>query len=366
MKKTVLYDTHVELGAKMVEFGGFLMPVQYSSITEEHLAVRKAAGLFDVSHMGEFIVTGADAEAFLNSVTSNNVAKIAIGQAQYSCFPTPEGGIVDDLIIYRLDEAKYEGDGKAFMLVVNASNIEKDWNWLQEHKAGDVNMKNISDQTALFALQGPHADEILRELTDTDIGAIKFYHFTYGKVAGIENVLISGTGYTGSGGYELYLDNDGAQELWDALMEAGKDRGLLPAGLGARDTLRLEMGFCLYGHEINDETSTLEAGLGWITKFKKGDFLGKDYLKKQKKKGVERKLIGFTLDTRRVPRQGYPIVNAAGEEVGVVTSGTQSPCLEQPIGMGYVQTDAMKDDLSVQVRKKVFPLERVKLPFYKG
>lgn len=362
MKRTRLYDTHVKLGAKMVPFAGYEMPLQYTSIREEHLAVREKAGLFDVSHMGEFLVKGKDAEVFLNYVTSNDVSKLATGQAQYTCFPTPEGGIVDDLIIYRLVD---EDGEKSFMLVVNADNIEKDWNWLMGHKKDKVTMENISEATSLYALQGPRAAEILKKLTDVDLEGIKFYHFTIGTVAGIENVIISGTGYTGSGGYELYVHNDAEIGLWDALLRAGEGSELTPAGLGARDTLRLEMGYCLYGHEIDETTSTLEAGLGWISKMSKGDFLGKKFLAEQKENGVRKKLIAFTLDTRRVPRQGYEIVNRHEQVVGYVTSGTMSPCLEMPIGMGYVNIGHLKDSLSVKVRNKTFPLDKTKPPFYK-
>lgn len=361
MKKTSLYDTHVELGARMVEFGGFLMPVQYTSISEEHIAVREAAGLFDVSHMGEFLVKGEDAVAYLNYVTTNDVSKLSVGKAQYTCLLNEEGGIVDDLIVYMLSEE----NGGEYMLVVNAANIDKDWEWLVEHKVGDVVLENISEDTALFALQGPRSTEILNELTDFDTGEVKFYHFVKGTVAGVEDVLISGTGYTGSGGFELYMPREASAKIWAALMALADKYGMLPAGLGARDTLRLEMGFCLYGHEINDEISPAEAGLGWITKTKKGDFIGKDKYVELKEAGTSRKLVGFTLDTRRVPRQDYPVVTETGKEVGVVTSGTQSPCLGKPIGLAYVDKEALGNPLSVKVRKKTFPMEIVKPPFYK-
>lgn len=365
MKKTSLYDVHVELGARMVEFGGFMMPVQYTTINEEHQAVREAAGLFDVSHMGEFIARGEDAEAFLNSITSNDLSKLKKGRAQYTCLLNERGGVVDDLIIYKMAD-KAEGDPEdSFMLVVNAGNADKDWEWVNSHKKGNLTLENISDDMALFALQGPKSSEILKELTDVDVEGVKFYHYTIGTVAGIDDVIISGTGYTGSGGYELYLNKDGAEKLWFALMEAGKKHGMLPAGLGARDTLRLEMGYCLYGHELSEDINPLEAGLGWITKLSKDDFIGKDKVAAIKEAGVSRKLIAFTLEGRRVPRQGYPIVAEDGSEVGEVTSGTQSPSLDIPIGMAYVDVNRVSEPLGVQIRKKVFPLEQVKLPFYK-
>ena len=320
----------------MAEFAGFYMPISYSGIKEEHEAVRQRAGIFDVSHMGEFIVRGKEALAFVQHVTSNDASKLEIGQAQYSCFPNEQGGIVDDLLVYRLSEDNCSEGEQAFMLVVNGANIEKDWNWVNAQNSFDTRLINISDQTGLIAVQGPAALAIVQKLTATDLSAIKYYTFTKGQVAGVDNVLISATGYTGSGGFELYANAEDIGTLWDAVMEAGKEHDILPAGLGARDTLRLEMGYCLYGNDLTDETSPLEAGLAWITKLKKGEFIGRELLQAQKENGLQRRLVGFTLTDRRVPRHGYAIENAEGEVIGEVTSGTQSPSLGHPIGMGYV------------------------------
>ena len=369
MKNTPLTQTHISLGAKMAEFAGYNMPIQYTNITEEHQSVRSNVGVFDVSHMGEFIIRGKDALKLVQSITSNNVAKLEVLQAQYSCFPNNDGGIVDDLLVYRLTEEACAQGEQAFMLVVNASNIQKDWDWIVEHKADlEVEMIDISDKTGLLAVQGPRAVEMLQGLTDVNLSEIKYYTFRKGKMAGIDNVLISATGYTGSGGFELYADADKMPALWKAIFEHGKAFDVKPVGLGARDTLRLEMGYCLYGNDINDNTSPLEAGLGWITKLKADDFTNKDYFVKQKVEGLSRKLVAFTSNERRVPRQGYRIFNAADEEIGEVTSGTQSPSLGHPIGMGYVKTEEAKmgNTLYIQFGKKKLAAQIVKLPFYKG
>ena len=368
MKKTPLSDIHESLGARMAEFAGYWMPISYNGITEEHMAVRMGVGVFDVSHMGEFIVKGKGALDLVQKVTSNDASTLKIGQAQYSCLPNKEGGIVDDLLVYRLDEDKCSEGEQAFMLVVNASNIEKDWNWISSENNFDAKLTDISDRTGLIAVQGPKAVEILQKLTDTDLSAVEFYHFTKGKLAGIDNVLISATGYTGSGGFELYVDNKELPRLWETVMNAGKEAGIQPCGLGARDTLRLEMGYCLYGNDINDTTSPIEAGLGWITKTKKeADFNSKEFFKDQRKDGVKRKLVGFTVSDRRVPRKDYPIQDADGNPIGVVTSGTQSPSLGHPIGMGYVMKDHSQPGQRVFIvaGKKVIEAEVNKIPFLK-
>ncbi|HMX39480.1 MAG TPA: glycine cleavage system aminomethyltransferase GcvT, partial [Saprospiraceae bacterium] len=343
MKNTPLTDRHIALGAKMAEFAGYNMPISYTSITDEHHAVRKSVGVFDVSHMGEFIVRGKDALAFLQSATSNDVSKLQPGEVQYSCLPNKKGGIVDDLLVYRLDdtpEMTTAGE-QSFMLVVNASNEAKDWRWLKRlARPFEVKMQNISAKTGLIAVQGPKAAEALRKLTDIDLGSIKYYNFRRGRFAGCNNVIISATGYTGSGGFEIYAKNKDLVKIWDKVFKAGEKYGIKPAGLGARDTLRLEMGYCLYGNDINDSTSPLEAGLGWITKLNKAaDFPSKDRLLKQKADGLKRKLVGFVLDgERRVPRHDYVIKSKRGAIIGTVTSGTHSPTLDKPIGMGYVKT----------------------------
>ena len=365
MQSTPLRERHEALGAKMMEFAGFYMPISYSGIKEEHAAVREKAGMFDVSHMGEFIVRGKEALDFVQYITSNDVSKLAIGQAQYSCFPNDKGGIVDDLLVYRLSEDNCSEGERAYMLVVNGANIDKDWRWVFENNTFDTRVINISDDTGLIAVQGPKATAIIQQLTDTDLSAIKYYHFTKGTVAGVENVLISATGYTGSGGFELYADADKIGLLWDAVMQAGEPEGLLPAGLGARDTLRLEMGYCLYGNDLTDTTSPLEAGLGWITKLKKGDFIGRDLLVTQKAEGLSRRLVGLTLDGRRVPRHGYTIETEAGEVIGEVTSGTQSPNLGHPIGMGYV-ADAYRQtgtEVYINFGRKRLPATVTRPPF---
>ena len=360
LKRTALYQKHIDLGAKMVPFAGYDMPVQYSGLREEHMAVREAVGIFDVSHMGEFVVTGKDAEALVAWICSNDVSKIVDKQAQYNCMPNEQGGIVDDLIVYRWDRNEY-------YLVVNASNMDKDWNWIngqKEAKGFDCELQNISDELSLIAVQGPKAAELVQELTDVDCSAIAFYHFGDGAVAGVEDVIISNTGYTGSGGFELYVWNKDVATVWDALMDKGQNYGILPCGLGARDTLRLEKGYCLYGNDINDSTSPIEAGLGWITKFNE-PFVHMAYHQGLKENGVSRKLVGFEMIDRGIPRQHYPIVDADGNEIGEVTSGTQSPSLGKAIGMGYVQTAFAKSgtEIYVQIRNKTLKAQVVKLPF---
>lgn len=359
IKKVQLNDLHEALGAKMVPFAGYNMPVRYSSDIEEHKTVRNGVGVFDVSHMGEFMVRGAKALDLIQKVTSNDASKLEIGQAQYSCFPNEAGGIVDDLIVYKMADQEY-------MLVVNASNIEKDWNWINKHNNIGADLENISDKISLFAIQGPKAIEAVQSLTPIDLSSIKFYHFTIGEFAGVENVIISGTGYTGAGGFEIYVKNEDAESVWNAVFEAGKSLGIKPIGLGARDTLRLEMGYCLYGNDINDETSPLEAGLGWITKFTK-DFINSENLKKQKEKGVDKKLVGFIINEKGIPRAHYPIVNNSGEVIGEVTSGTMSPSMGVGIGLGYVQSEYASPgtEIAITVRNKNIPATIEKLPLYK-
>jgi aminomethyltransferase len=369
IKNTPLTDIHIALGAKMAAFAGYNMPISYTGIKEEHTCVRTGVGVFDVSHMGEFIVRGKQALDLVQKVTSNDASKLVIGQAQYSCLPNTEGGIVDDLLVYRLDEDQCSAGEQAFMLVVNASNIDKDWNWIQQYaKDFDTKMINISDNTALLAVQGPKAIQVIQKLTDVDLSTIPYYHFTKGKVAGLENVLISATGYTGAGGFELYINNSNATKLWDALFEAGKEFDIQPIGLGARDTLRLEMGFCLYGNDIDDTTSPIEGGLGWITKTKKGDFVNVETFKRQITEGVTRKLVGFELSDRRVPRHDYEIFDAQDNVIGKVTSGTSSPSLDKPIGLGYVKkgfdTEGSEIFIAFGGGKKL-AAKVVKLPFYK-
>ena len=365
MKSTPLTNTHIELGAKMAEFAGYNMPISYAGIQDEHHAVRNGIGVFDVSHMGEFLIKGNGSTELIQRLTSNNVTKLTPGEAQYSCLPNHEGGIVDDLLVYRMAD---ENDAPSYMLVVNASNIEKDWNWIKEHNFDNVEMENISDGCGLLAVQGPKAIEALQTLTDVDLSSIKYYDFKIGTLAGVENVILSATGYTGSGGFELYADNQQLPKIWNAVMEAGKPHGIQPAGLGARDTLRLEMGYCLYGNDIDDSTSPIEAGLGWITKVKNvDDFHSKETFVAQKANGVEKKLVAFVVDDRRVPRHGYLLEDKEGNGIGVVTSGTQAPSLDLPIGMGYVKTEFAKEgtEIVVAVRKKKLPAKVVKLPFYK-
>ena len=360
MEKTALYDKHIALGAKMVPFAGFDMPVSYSGIVDEHLNVRNNIGVFDVSHMGEFEVEGPNAEALLQYVTSNDVASLYPGRIQYSCLPNEYGGIVDDLLVYKMSEGSY-------FLVVNASNIEKDFNWIAKHneKFG-CKLTNISDQLALMAVQGPKATEALQSLTSENLSDIPYYHFKIGTFAGVNNVIISATGYTGSGGFEIYCQNKDASHIWDAIFEAGKNFGIKPAGLGCRDTLRLEMGFCLYSHDINDTTSPLEAGLGWITKFNK-DFVSKGLLEDLKREGLMKKLVGIELPEKVIPRQHFAIYDETGTRiVGEITSGTMSPSLNKPIAMGYVETSLSKEGtpLRVEIRNKMAEAKVVKLPFY--
>jgi aminomethyltransferase len=360
MKTTPFTNKHIALGAKMAEFAGYNMPISYSGINDEHQAVRNNAGVFDVSHMGEFILKGEHALDLIQRVTSNDAAKLKNGQAQYSCLPNNEGGIVDDLLVYCIEE------NNVYMLVVNASNIEKDWNWISSHNTNNVEMHNISDKTALLAIQGPKATQILQPLTDVDILNLKYYTFVKGTFAGVENVLISATGYTGAGGVEIYFEDKGGagEKIWDSIFEAGAAAGIKPIGLGARDTLRLEMGFCLYGNDIDDTTSPLEAGLGWITKFTK-DFTSKAIFEKQKADGLARKLVGFEMVDKGIPRHGYVIADESGNDMGVVTSGTQSPSLNKAIGLGYVQKDFSGFDtfIYIKVRDKLLKAKVVKLPF---
>ena len=346
LKLIALNEKHIALGAKMVSFAGYSMPLQYSVLTEEHKTVRNGVGIFDVSHMGEFFLSGPKALDLIQKVCSNDAAKLTIGDAQYSCFPNDKGGIIDDLIVYRIAEMEY-------IMVVNASNIEKDWNWINQHNDLGVEMKNESDNYALFAVQGPLATEVLQKLTEIDLSNIKYYHFQIGSIANVPEVIISATGYTGAGGFELYVKNENAVQLWDAIMEAGQPENIKPIGLGARDTLRLEMGFALYGNDIDDTTSPLEAGLGWITKFNK-KFINSDALLAQKEAGIQRKLVGFEMEGRGIPRKGYTILDMEGNEIGIVTSGGQSPMLEKGIGLGYVNKAFSKKEtkILIQIRKK--------------
>ncbi|WP_299001852.1 glycine cleavage system aminomethyltransferase GcvT [uncultured Tenacibaculum sp.] len=360
MKNTALSHVHEALGAKMVPFAGYNMPVQYEGVTIEHETVRNGVGVFDVSHMGEFFLKGENALALIQKISSNDASKLTPGKAQYSCMPNNDGGIVDDLIIYMIAENEY-------MLVVNASNIEKDWNWISQHNDLNVEMENRSEEWSLLAIQGPKAAEAMQSLTSVDLSNIKFYTFEITDFAGIPNIVVSATGYTGSGGFEVYVKNEDVEQLWNKVFEAGKDWGIKPIGLAARDTLRLEMGYCLYGNDIDDTTSPLEAGLGWITKFTK-DFVNSEALKAQKEAGVTRKLVAFELTERGVPRHDYEIVDADGNNIGRVTSGTMSPSLGKGIGLGYVTIENSKidSDIFIQVRKKQLAAKVVKLPFYKG
>ena len=359
MKNTALSHIHESLGAKMVPFAGYNMPVQYEGVNAEHETVRNGVGVFDVSHMGEFLLTGENALALIQKVTSNDASVLEIGRAQYSCLPNNDGGIVDDLIVYRMKEDQY-------LLVVNASNIDKDWNWISSHNDLGVDMRNLSDEYSLLAIQGPKAVEAMQSLTSVDLAAIKYYHFEVGPFAGIDNVIISATGYTGSGGFEIYCKNSEVEQVWNKVFEAGAAFGIKPIGLAARDTLRLEMGFCLYGNDINDTTSPIEAGLGWITKFTK-DFTNSENLKQQKEAGVSRKLIGFELIERGIPRHDYEIVDANGNNIGTVTSGTMAPSLGKGIGMGYVATEfaGVDSEIYIQIRNNKVKAKVVKMPFYK-
>lgn len=359
MKKTALSHVHAALGAKMVPFAGYEMPVSYEGVNIEHQTVRDALGVFDVSHMGEFLVSGPKALDLIQWISSNDASKLTDGQAQYCCMPNDVGGIVDDMIIYRLNAEKW-------VLVVNASNIEKDWNWINSQNSVGAELRNLSDDYSLLAVQGPKAALAMQGLTSVDLEKLKFYTFQVADFAGIEHVIISATGYTGSGGFEIYCKNSEVEQVWEQIMEAGGSYGIKPIGLAARDTLRLEMGYCLYGNDIDDNTSPLEAGLGWITKFSK-DFVNSEELKAQKESGVKRKLVGFEMTGRAIPRQGYPVLNDQDEEIGIVTSGTMSPSLGKGIGMGYLQTDfsASGTPIKIQIRKKAVPAEVVKTPFYK-
>ena len=355
MKKTSLYQSHLAIGAKMVHFAGFEMPMQYTGVVHEHLAVRHKVGIFDVSHMGEILVSGPNAIDLIQYVFSNDAQHLDVGQAQYGYMPNAKGGIIDDLLVYRIDSQSY-------LLVVNAANIEKDWNWLLTHnKVFGASLKNQSDQWSLIALQGPQATSVLAKLTNTDIGSIPFYRFVYGKVAGIDQVLISATGYTGSGGYELYVPNEGAEKIWNSLIQNGAE----PCGLAARNTLRIEMGYCLYGNDIDDTTSPISAGLSWCTALSK-DFVSKDQIEKQKVDGVSKKRVGFIVNERGIPRQTYGLVDESENDIGIVTSGTQSPCLEKGIGIGYVDREKaiVGNIIYVSIRNKQVPATITSLPFY--
>lgn len=359
MKDTALSAIHAALGAKMVPFAGYNMPVSYQGINLEHQTVREKVGVFDVSHMGEFFVTGPNALSLIQRVCSNDASKLEDGEAQYSCFPNEDGGVVDDLIVYRIAAEKW-------LLVVNASNIDKDWAWINSHNTMEATLENSSDHYSLLAIQGPKSIQAMQSLTQEDLSAIKFYTFKINTFAGVENVIISATGYTGSGGFEIYCKNTQVAKIWTKVLEAGADWGIQPIGLAARDTLRLEMGYCLYGNDIDDTTSPLEAGLGWITKFNK-DFINSESLKKQKEIGVSKTLVGFELSQRGIPRQGYAIVDAQGNSIGRVTSGTMSPSMGKGIGLGYVPM-ALKEvgsQIHIQIRNKIVPAMVVKLPFYK-
>jgi len=361
MKNTPFTQKHIALGAKMAPFAGYNMPISYTGINDEHATVRNNAGVFDVSHMGEFILKGENALELIQRVTTNDASKLTEGKAQYSCMTNDDGGIVDDIIVYHLQP-------NAYMIVVNASNIEKDWNWISSHNTHNVEMHNISEKTCLLAIQGPNATKMLQPLTDVDIMNLKYYTFIKGTFAGVDNVLISATGYTGAGGVEIYFeDKDGnADKIWEAIFETGKPQGLKPIGLAARDTLRLEMGYCLYGNDIDDTTTPLEGGLGWITKFNKGvDFTAKQILEEQKAAGIKRKLVGFEMIERGIPRHDYIIKDAAGNVIGKVTSGTQAPSLNKAIGMGYVTVEncALDSEIFVDIRNTPVKAKVVKAPF---
>ncbi|MFN2456776.1 MAG: glycine cleavage system aminomethyltransferase GcvT [Chitinophagaceae bacterium] len=360
MRNTPFTEKHIALGAKMAEFAGHNMPISYTGINDEHLAVRRNAGVFDVSHMGEFILKGEHALDLIQRITTNDASKLSAGKAQYSCMTNEKGGIIDDLLVYCIEE------NKVYMIVVNASNVEKDWSWMQQHNINNAEMHNISEETCLLAVQGPNATKILQPLTEMDILNLQYYTFVKGKFAGADNVLVSATGYTGAGGVEIYFEdkNGAGDKIWNAIFEAGGPQGLKPIGLGARDTLRLEMGYCLYGNDIDDTTSPLEAGLGWITKLTK-DFTAKEILQKQKEAGVERKLVGFEMIEKGIPRHDYEIKSFDGETIGYVTSGTQSPSLNKAIGMGYVRKAHadLDTDIFIKVRDKLLQAKVVKIPF---
>ena len=358
MKKTALYKKHIELGAKMVPFAGYMMPVQYSGVNNEHINVREGVGVFDVSHMGEFIVKGKDALSFIQKISSNDASVLFPGRAQYSYLPNENGGIVDDMLVYMIEENHY-------MLVVNASNIDKDWEWIHSQNDFDVALENISENTSLIAVQGPKAKDLLQNLTDINLSKIKFYHFETGTFAGFNDVIISATGYTGSGGFELYVPNNIAEDIWDLIFKSNSQFGVLPAGLAARDTLRLEMGYCLYGNDINDQTSPISAGLGWVTKFTKA-FVGDNFIKKAKFEGTESKLIAFELLDRGIPRKDYEIEDVDGNLIGQVTSGTMGPSVKKAIGMGYVKSEHsnLGSKIFIKIRNKSISAEIIKLPFY--
>jgi len=359
MRDTALTHIHKSLGAKIVPFAGYNMPVQYEGVTAEHKAVRKSVGVFDVSHMGEFHLKGKNALALIQKITSNDASKLVDGKVQYTCMPNADGGIIDDLLVYRISSEEY-------MLVVNASNMQKDWDWISNHNDLDVNMINSSDAMSLLAIQGPNAAKAMQSLTSVDLEGMKYYTFEIGDFAGEQNIIISATGYTGSGGFEIYMPNDSAETIWKAVFDAGSDFNIQPCGLASRDTLRLEMGFCLYGNDIDDTTSPIEAGLGWITKFTK-DFVNSEALKQQKEEGVTKKLVGFEMQKRAIPRHGYNIVNEKGEIIGKVTSGTMSPSLGKGIGMGYVSKEYWKqgNEIFIEIRSKKVPATIVRFPFYK-
>ena len=359
MKNTALTKIHESLGAKMVPFAGYNMPVQYEGVNVEHETVRNGVGVFDVSHMGEFFITGPNALALIQKVTTNDASTLTVGRAQYSCLPNEDGGIVDDLIVYKMGEEKY-------LLVVNASNIEKDWNWISGKNDVGATMENASEDYSLLAIQGPKAAEAMQSLTSVNLTEIKYYHFEVADFAGVSDVIVSATGYTGSGGFEIYVKNSDIEQVWNKVFEAGAAYGIKPIGLAARDTLRLEMGFCLYGNDINDTTSPIEAGLGWITKFTK-DFTNSEAIKKQKEEGVSRKLVGFELTERGIPRHDYEITDKEGNVIGIVTSGTMAPSLGKGIGLGYVPTAyaAPDSEIYIRIRKNDVAAKVVKLPFYK-
>ncbi|MGE0567113.1 MAG: glycine cleavage system aminomethyltransferase GcvT [Bacteroidia bacterium] len=359
MKTTALTEKHISLGAKMVPFAGYNMPVSYSGLNDEHLTVRDKVGMFDVSHMGEFRLKGSKALDLIQLVTSNDASKLTDGKVQYSCLPNDKGGIVDDLLVYRFKEDEY-------YLVVNASNIQKDWDWISKHNSFGVEMTNVSDDMSLLAVQGPKAINALQKLTEVNLSEMEYYTFKVGKMAGVDDVIISNTGYTGAGGFEIYVLNKDAEKMWDAVMDAGKEFGIKPIGLGARDTLRLEMGFCLYGNDIDDTTSPIEAGLGWITKFTK-DFVNRKNIESHKTEGVSKKLVGFEMIERGIPRHDYQIADKSGKIIGKVTSGTQSPSLNKAIGMGYVSVESSKPDteIAIIIRDKPVLAKVVKIPFLK-
>lgn len=360
MKKVTLHNVHEELGAKMVPFAGFQMPVSYEGVNIEHQTVRNGVGVFDVSHMGEFFIRGPKALELIQKISSNDASGLKVGQAQYCYLPNEKGGIVDDLIIYKLQEEEY-------MLVVNASNIEKDWEWISKQNTMNAEIEDLSDSYSLLAIQGPKALEAMQPLTSADLKSIKFYNFKRTDFAGVDDILISATGYTGSGGFEVYCRNENVKQIWDAVFEAGEDFGIKPIGLAARDTLRLEMGFCLYGNEIDEDTSPFEAGLGWITKFTK-DFINSENLQKEKEAGLKRKLIGFELNERGIPRKDYKIINSDGDPIGIVTSGTMAPSLGKAIGLGFVEAASSEPgtEIFIEIRKKPVSAKIVKTPFYKG